>query len=350
MRNKWLLRFIWLLGIPSTGWAKTEIEVTRIAFGSCAHQDDPQPIWRAVNKHRPDVFVFLGDNIYGDTEDMRELRTKYEKLAAKPGFKQLRAQTSVIAIWDDHDYGENDAGHDYPKKEASRKIMLDFWQEPAQSARRTRDSGIYTSYLFGPPGKRIQIILPDLRWNRTALNSVTAEVYESERKPRNMGPYEPATDPEARLLGEQQWLWLEKQLKQPADIRLIGSSLQLLPEFTGWESWANFPAERRRLLDLIEKHRVEGLFIISGDTHWAEFSRLDNAVGYPLWEATSSGLTEEWKEISPNRHRIGRAFHHHNYGLIEIDWNASEPFMSVSIRDESGGILLQNNLRLSDLH
>lgn len=329
--------------------ALSNSSLTRIAFGSCVHQDHEQPIWQAVNADKPELFIFLGDNIYGDTEDMALLANKYQKLERNPGFARLRENSHVIATWDDHDYGANDAGAEYPQKADSRRIMLDFWNEPKDSLRRTRDDGIYTAYSFGRPGQRVQVILLDLRWNRSPLNSVSKHEYQQTKVPNKQGPYEPVKQPEATFLGEQQWQWLEQQLQQPADLRLIGSSLQLLPEFTGWESWANFPRERQRLFDLINKLRVNGVFIISGDTHWAEFSRVDDAVGYPLWEATSSGLTEEWKQISPNRHRLGHGDHRNNYGLIEIDWTAEQPFITVSIKGQDGEILMQNSLRLRAL-
>lgn len=325
------------------------LSLTRIAFGSCVHQDHEQPIWQAVNADKPELFIFLGDNIYGDTEDMKVLADKYQKLASNAGFATLRQNSRVIATWDDHDYGANDAGAEYPQKAESRRIMLDFWGEPKDSARRTRDDGIYTAYTFGKQGQRVQVILLDLRWNRSPLSSVSKGVYQQVKAPKNLGPYEPIKEASAVLLGEQQWQWLEQQLQQPADLRLIGSSVQLLPEFTGWESWANFPRERQRLFDLINRHRVNGVFIVSGDTHWAEFSRVDEAVGYPLWEATSSGLTEEWKEISPNRHRLRHGEHRNNYGLIEINWAAEQPFMTVSIKSQDGHILLQNSMRLNAL-
>lgn len=349
MYHRHLLLLVGLLLAPTLSDAGEPRPLTRIAFGSCVHQDKPQPIWDAVNADDPELFIFMGDNIYGDSRDINELREKYQKLSENPGFQTLRQQTDVIATWDDHDYGENDAGKDYPLKEASRQLMLDFWGEPANTQRRTRDSGLYTSYLYGPPGQRVQVLLLDLRWNRTALNSVSRAVYETVRKPNNQGPYSPIESADAALLGEAQWQWLEQQLEAPADLRLMVSSLQLLPEFTGWESWANFPDARQRLFNLIREQRVENLMILSGDTHWAEFSRLDGATPYPLWEITSSGLTEEWKAISPNRHRIGSATHQNNYGLIQIDWQTPSPQVTLSIKDQNGQQLLQQHLRLSDL-
>mgnify|MGYP003673221329 FL=1 len=83
---------------------------SKILFGSCGHQDKDIPIFNAINKEQSDLFIFLGDNIYGDTNDMAVLKNKYQRLGAKPGFKTLKANTPLIAMWDDHDYGQNDAG------------------------------------------------------------------------------------------------------------------------------------------------------------------------------------------------------------------------------------------------
>ncbi len=107
----------------------------RAAFGSCAHQDKEQPIWEQVLAYDPELFIFLDDNIYGDTTDMAVLQAKYDKLAAKPGFQKLRAKSRIVATWDDHDFGCNDAGREYPKKAESKDIFLRFWQEPQGSPR-----------------------------------------------------------------------------------------------------------------------------------------------------------------------------------------------------------------------
>ena len=321
-----------------------EAPLTRIALGSCADQQHEQPIWAAINRDRPDLFIFLGDNIYGDTEDMDVMRAKYAQLGSNPGFVELNSYAKVIATWDDHDFGINDGGTEYPMKQESKDIFLDFWKEPADTPRRSQSSGIYTAYTYGPPGQRVQVILLDLRWNRTPLKTVGSEAENDERVAQKMGPYLPVTDPNPVFLGEAQWQWFEKQLAEPAEIRFIGSSLQALPEFTGWEAWANFPAERKRLFAAITKANGGRTFLLSGDTHWSEFSRVDDAVPYPLWEITSSGLTEEWKDVSPNEHRVGDYYNLANYGLIEIDWDAPEPMLTFSIRDVDGKTVLRQDI------
>ncbi len=322
---------------------------SKILFGSCGHQDKNIPIFNAINKEKGDLFIFLGDNIYGDTNDMDVLADKYQRLGAKPGFKTLKAQTPIIAMWDDHDYGQNDAGKEYPHKEQSRQIMLNFWGEPANSARRTRSDGIYTSYMYGENEQTIQVIMPDLRWNRDALNHVSELEYYTKRKLNNQGPYSPSEVKGASMLGEAQWQWLEQELKKPAAIKLIASSLQLLPDFTGWESWANFPEDRNRLFALIKKHKVNGVVIISGDTHWGEISKYQQNLDYPLIEMTSSGLTEKWKDVSPNKHRVGDFTHNVNYGDLSIDWQQTDPTISLKLKGIDGQVIMQSDFSLSSI-
>jgi alkaline phosphatase D len=319
-----------------------------IQFGSCSHQDKPMPIFDAINQEPSDLFIFLGDNVYGDTENMEDLKGKYVRLAANPGFKTLQSRVPTIAIWDDHDFGENDAGADYPQKEASRDIMLDFWQEPQDSPRRSRDSGIYTSYHYGEEGQRVQVILPDLRWNRPALNSIGEWGYRIQSLFNNKGPYRPSDDT-VSMLGEAQWQWLEQELLKPSEIKIIASSLQLIPEFTGWESWANFPHDRKRLFDFIAKHKIGGVVFISGDTHWGELSRYQVNNSYPFWEVTSSGLTQEWKDVSPNEHRVGEPISTVNYGFIDIDWQQTDPRISFGLKNVNGQITHTQTTTLSSL-
>ncbi|MBM0107742.1 alkaline phosphatase family protein [Steroidobacter sp. S1-65] len=333
-----------------------ERPLTRIAFGSCAKQSKDQPIWDTVLASRPDLFVFLGDNIYGDTRDMGELRAKYAQLAAKPGFQKLRATTPIVAIWDDHDYGEDDAGADYPMKEQSRQIFLDFWQEHAASPRRSRN-GIYASYLFGPEDRRVQVIMPDLRFNRTpiARQDLGGQSYkEWEQAKRKAGgevpgPYARLPDHEATMLGEQQWRWLEQQFDVPAQLRIFASSLQVLADFPGWEAWINYARDHQRLIELIRRKRAGGVIFISGDTHYAELTRLDVNVPYPFWELTSSGLTEVWPVNVPNANRVGEQLREPNFGLIEIDWSAAPVGVTLKALDLNGVARIEQRLSLDKL-
>ncbi|PKG80795.1 metallophosphatase [Colwellia sp. 75C3] len=333
----------------ATPLSQLDITPQKILFGSCSHQDKDMPILKAINNENADLFVFLGDNIYGDTENMQEMADKYQRLGNNTDIKTLRLATPTIAIWDDHDFGENDAGAEYAQKEQSRKLMLDFWQEPKDSPRYTQKHGIYTAYMTGKSDNSVHVILPDLRWNRDTLTTVGKYDYQTKRKVKNMGPYSPNLAKNASMLGETQWQWLETELQKPSKIKIIASSLQLLPEFTGWESWANFPHDRERLFALIKKHQVNGVIIISGDTHWGEMSKVTTDLDYPLWEVTSSGLTEEWKEVSPNIHRVGNFISKVNYGELLIDWQQIDPKITLSLKEVDGKVFNRQVISLSSI-
>ncbi|MFK8054414.1 MAG: alkaline phosphatase D family protein [Woeseiaceae bacterium] len=317
--------------------------VTTIAFGSCVREDKPQPVWRAVLERDPDLFIFLGDNIYADSDDPNVFRKKYALLEQQPGFRALRASVPVIATWDDHDYGQNDIGAEYVSKDAARELMLDFWGASPSSKRRSQPGGIFTQYQFGEMGQRVQVILLDLRWNRSELITVTRDEWDNDRNPSDRGPYNVNPDGSAQMVGDAQWQWLTSVLKEPADVRIIGTSIQALADFTGWESWANFPRDRERLIAMLGAVDDSEVLLISGDTHWSEISRYE-APGIELVEVTSSGLTEEWKRVSPNRHRVGQPFADANFGLIQLDWSAKPVAVQISIVDTLGREQLQTTL------
>jgi alkaline phosphatase D len=317
----------------------------RIVFGSCVHQDKPQPIWSAIGQVHPDLFIFGGDNIYGDTKDMKVLRQKYDKLAAQPGYQKIKQSCPIVATWDDHDYGKNDAGADWPFRDEAQQIFLDFFGFPKESPLRTQ-KGVYHSHVFGPPDQAVQVILLDTRYHRSPLQKKPGKFI------RDVGPYQASTDKTATMLGEEQWAWLAGELKKPARLRLLVSSIQVLSDDHGWEKWGNFPLERERLLQLLASSKAEGLIILSGDRHHAELSVADIGLGYPLFDLTSSGLNqgfEKWRFPEPNRHRVSTMFHGNNFAALLIDWDQPDPTIRLQIRDEGGEIMLQERLPLSVL-
>lgn len=340
------LVFLNLFLLMAPVWAEAPLE--RIGFGSCAHQAKPQPIWRAVYAERPDLFLMLGDNIYGDTLDMKVLASKYQQLGRHADFALLKRTCPVLAVWDDHDYGANDGGRDFPQKEASRRLMLSFFEEPAGSERWHRP-GIYASYVKGPPGRRVQVILLDTRWNRTPLLRLPVDEARALNAATGKGPYLVNSDSQAEILGDEQWRWLAEQLTVPAELRLLCSSIPILQEDCGWEAWENFPHERQRLFRLLNETRAHGVILLSGDSHRAEFSRVDDQLPYPLWELNASGLTENALSRPPNKHRLGEMYAEDNFGLIRIDWNHDDPQISLEVRAADNDLVMQNTLRLSEL-
>jgi alkaline phosphatase D len=323
--------------------------IARIAAGSCARQDRPQPLWEAVATFRPDVLLMLGDTIYGDTEDMDLLREKYAKLAAQPGFAALRRTVPIVAVWDDHDYGANDAGREYPRKRESQQVFCDFFGIAADAPVRTQ-AGIYRAVTVGPPGRRVQFICLDTRYHRSPLH----EIPRAERV-KGQGPYRPTVDPDATMLGAEQWAWLERALREPAEVRIVLSSIQVVAEDHQWERWGNFPAERARLLRTIRAAGAAGVIIVSGDRHSGEISRMppgDAALEYPLYDLTASSINQPKRPDGPdepNRFRLGPWCRGVNFGAIEIDWEADAPAVTLTLRDEQAAVFHAERVPLSTL-
>lgn len=325
------------------GEPNQDLLVSRIALGSCAKQDRPMPIWSAVSTFKPDVLLMLGDNIYGDTEDMTVLRQKYDLLAADRGFGMIRNTVPIVAVWDDHDYGANDAGREYPMRRESQQLFLDFFKVPEDAIVRKRQ-GIYRAMVVGPIGRRVQFICLDTRFHRTPLKTGP-----KEERVKGLGPYVPTDEPNATILASQQWDWLAAMLQRPAEIRIILSSIQVASIEHGWEHWGQFPAERAKLLKTIRDSDAAGVIVVSGDRHSAEISRIpagDDALTYPLYDLTASSLNQPRRmdnDPEPNRHRLGERFHGANFGTIDIEWGTADdgglPAVTLAIHDVDGKVV-----------
>lgn len=331
---------------PSIKDIQTDQLISRIAFGSCGHQDKPHPILKTVVAKDPDLFIYLGDNIYGDTKDMKVLQAKYDKLGAKPEFQKLRASTMVLSTWDDHDYGWNDAGKEYPLKAESKTIFMDFWNVPKESPRRNEHDGIYGTHSFSKDGKTVQVIILDTRTFRDPLKRNPKPIpAESELK----NAYQPDADPEKTILGATQWEWLAKTLREPADLRVICTSIQFGHQYNGWESWTNLPLEREKMLQTIRDTQANGIVFISGDVHWGEISKRNERELYPIYDITASGITQDWHNTEPNKFRVGKVFRKNHFGLIEIDWKPKDPKVSMQVIDLEGTTQIEHSIPLSEL-
>ncbi|TWU46952.1 alkaline phosphatase D family protein [Rubripirellula reticaptiva] len=311
--------------------------VSQVFFGSCIKQEQPMPLLAKMADLSPDLMIFLGDNIYGDTEDMDVLRAKYAVLSSDRGFQRLRQSCPTLATWDDHDFGVNDGGADYSKRLESERIFEDFWFNDLSVEARSRP-GVYDAKFFGPPEKRLQVIMLDTRYFRSPLK---------QGDKRIGGSWLPDSDPSKTMLGEDQWTWLEEQLSKPANVRIIASSIQFLAEAVGQETWSNLPRERHRMLDLLKSTNANGVIFISGDRHWSELSSLSQGVPYPIYDFTSSSFNQLHGRGTPTENRfrhLPNTFHQANYGVIRIDWDAVEPSAMLEIRDLSGETQLQHQV------
>ncbi|MDY7098442.1 MAG: alkaline phosphatase D family protein [Pseudomonadota bacterium] len=313
----------------------TDLALTRVAFGSCNHQSRSQGYWSVIGKTDPQAFLMIGDNNYGDQNwsgdaALTTLRKAYEKQANTPEMNAFRADVPMMATWDDHDYGMNDAGADFAYRAWSEQLFETFWG--SSDAARSRP-GIYDSHIIGPEGQRTQIIMLDTRYFRSNLERMP---YSFTRPP--LGPYVPSDDPAKTMLGNAQWDWLEQELAKPADFRILVSSIQVLTDAHDYEAWETMPLEREKLYGLIAGREDSGIVMLSGDRHAGGIysGAPEAADGETLWELTSSSLnysfstTERNTAREPDAKRLSDFISEENFGLVDIDWN--ERTFTITLR------------------
>ena len=288
----------------------------KIGIGSCLDQDFPQPIWQPIEEENLDYFIFLGDNVYGDSifenlYKMKRAYSKQEKLL--PDFLD---QTDIFAIWDDHDYGKNDGGSDYKYKKLAENLFLDFWNVPINDVRRSRE-GIYFSENKVFFNKKYKLIFLDTRYFRSQLKG-------------KKGSYQKNNDESATILGKEQWTWLEKELDSNFDYLFIFSSIQIIPEDHGFEKWSNFPNDRTKLLKILEKYK-DRTILFSGDRHRSGIYKRNGIV-----EITSSSMNKPGSSFfETDKYLIGETYPQENYSVLKI----LNDDISIDIKDKYGEIL-----------
>jgi alkaline phosphatase D len=338
--------FLCILGCKETPKI-TPTLMSRIAFGSCGHEYEYSPVLDTAIAYKPDAFIWLGDNIYGDSKVLDTLKVKYARLGAKPEFQRIKKVTKFYAIWDDHDYGWNDTGRHFSLKKESKEIFMNFWEEPKNST-RWQHEGIYHSEMMEKGGKKIQLLLLDNRTFRDDLRLYNDELKENEHyfyRP----DYYPHQTADSTFLGTAQWLWLEEELKKPADLRIMCSGSQFSIEYNGYEAWANFPAEQQKMLDLIKKTKANGVVFITGDVHYAEISVIKQDGLYPIYDVTASGINSTWDFATPNKNRIEGPIMENHFGLLSIDWALKDPILKMEIIDNKGNQRIEFSQPLSAL-
>jgi alkaline phosphatase D len=217
----------------------------------------------------------------------------------------------VLPIWDDHDFGDNDGGGDFAFKQEAERIFESFWGVEALDPRATRP-GVYGSWSFGEIGERVQLVLLDTRFFRSELTPIP------KRQWLKSGRYVPSSAADQDMLGPEQWEWLADTLKEPADLRIVVSSIQVLADDHGWERWGLLPTERARLLDLL--HATPDVILVSGDRHWSSVYRDETGLTEMTTSAINRPSHKSFTETGP--HQFTTPYVQPNFGEVQIDWVA----------------------------
>ena len=320
----------------------TSKSIETFGFGACNDQDQEQPLWKLISKNSPQLFIMMGDNVYASAPESKPIYAQYLKLNKNQDYRELREKVPFLATWDDHDFGQNDGGFNNPEKDEARRVFLNYWGYLKQTLPK-KQMAIYHSRMIGKAPHRVHVILLDTRWDRSDLVKNPEHNPDDQDVPPKI--YKPTTDKSTKILSSEQWAWLEDELQKPAELKILVSSIQVLPETPGFEKWANFPHEREKLLNLIKKNKSKNVVIFSGDRHLAAVSKVNLGSNHELFEITGSALNRpsRLKTTESDPSYTADTYGAINFGLGKIDWKKRA--LKLEIRDVDDKVQISQDIR-----
>lgn len=295
---------------PAPG-AKTRFKV---AFGSCARytEDRDQPIWDALHLVDPQLFFWLGDNVYGDTLEPSIIAEEYRRQRDVQRWLPFMRRVPQMGIWDDHDYMLNDHDRTNPVKEQALTVWKQYW--PAPQYGQAGNPGVYFQYQYGG----VDFFFLDGRYYRDGN-----EVPDS---------------PEKTFLGKEQVAWLKAGLKASTGafkVIACGSGFNL-GKGIGGDSWAACIHERNEIFNFIRDEKIGGVLLISGDTHVGELNCIpwSEEGGYDLYELVSSPLAQTTSSgfgLTPERRIRETYLETSNSGILDFDLTGEVPVVRMNL-------------------
>ena len=297
----------------------------RISFGSCNYQLNDQSFWEKIIHFNPNLWIFLGDNIYADKyidkidnlhktldkPSIDNMIKQYEILVSNISFRKFMFDQNIkkIGIWDDHDYLKNNADvlENQNYKIMSKKLFTTFLNIPENNQMMNRE-GIYTYYdLVDGTTHIIRFFLLDVRTFRTDVD----------------------------ILGTDQWRWLENNLKKStALVNILCSGSNILTKISDFSSWYKNGWAYNRLIKLLELYNIKNIIILSGDLHQGRLISKNNMI-----EIVSSTLSSQIEMYdSETEFNIGNVIKVHNFGFIDINYEYNKYYLIGGLIDFKGNL------------
>ncbi len=291
-----------------------------VAFGSCCRVqgDDRQRIFSVVEKLEPSLFLWLGDNIYGDSDQPAIHADLYRRGRVVESLVPLLRSTPQLAIWDDHDFGYNDSDGANPVKAQLLQLFKDYWANPAYG--EPGNPGIYFKHSHAG----IDFFFLDGRYHR-----------DPSRGPQRAG---------RTMLGERQKQWLKDELaasRAPFKVIASGGGWSTAERAEGGDSWAVYLGERDEILDFIRDRGITGVVCISGDSHMGELNCIPRSAagGYDIYDFCSSPLAQTPATKFVNQMpevRVRNVWaRSENVGLLSFRWEP-QPTLTLRLYDVLG--------------
>ena len=320
---------------------RTDPPAFKLLAGSCAFINDSiydrpgkpyggeYEIFESMAEEDPDMMLWLGDNIYLREVDLQSYSGylyRYTHTRFTPEMQNLLKACPNYAIWDDHDFGPNDADRNWIHGDWAKKSFETFWANPSYGVPAGADN-VGTAFRYND----VEFFLLDNRSNRVHHYNETQDI---------------------QVLGEDQIDWLIAALnKSYAPFKIVAIGGQFLSDNAKHENMARFP-ERQTIIDRIEEERIHGVVFLSGDRHCTELSSLELDRGVVIHDLTVSPLTSSSYNNTDeiNNLRVdGTIVAERNYAELNFSGPRKDRVMEMVIKNADGEEVWTKSLKAKDL-
>ncbi|MFK7740793.1 MAG: alkaline phosphatase [Planctomycetota bacterium] len=326
---------VWVDGVPAGGGVLRTFPTAgkaaqfTVAFGGGAGFVPAwERMWDVIRNRDPLAMLMLGDNVYIDQpEHVETQRYCYYRRQSRPEWRRLTAQTSMFAIYDDHDFGTNDCvpGESMETPAWKRSVWQVFcqnWVNPSYGGGAAQP-GCWFESLIGD----VQFFFLDGRYYR-------------DRKAQSM-------------LGAAQKKWLLDCLQQStATFKVIATPVPVTAHIKpgSKDPWDGYPEEREQILSFVAEEEIDGVFWISGDRHRTDVRRTARSVGYDVVEWTSSKLTNRHThKVVPGAGLVKGFNRQCSFALMHFDTTQEVPTVRLECVALDGKTQFESELKLSEL-
>lgn len=303
-----------------------------IGFGGCsAYNPEFERIWDTIATHPIKAFLTLGDNIYANHPELPDVhRFCYHQRQSRPEFQRLTSRIPYIGIWDDHDFGENDSYGGPEMFEPAWKVdILKVFKENFANPYYATDGapGVWFDYTMGD----VQFFMLDGRYYR-----------------------QPSEDGSASMLGPVQLQWLKDALlKSTATFKVIVSPVNWSDDAKGpmegrIDTWEGYKKEREEIINFLTENEITGIFLLSADRHRHDVWKHYRENHYPIYEFTSSRLTN----IHYHRLKPAALFGYNEkngFATLTFNTKAKQPYVIYDIYSIDNELIKRMRLYLHQL-
>ncbi len=276
-------------------------------------------IYENIAKKKPDFMLWTGDNVYlkeSDWNSKTGIHKRYTHTRSTPEMQELLGTTHNYAIWDDHDFGDNNSDRSFWNKNETLDAFKLFWANLSYGVGDIKGAISYFNW------NDCDFFLLDNRFHRSPDNLLAEE---------------------KTMLGKEQLQWLKDALTHSlANFKFVVMGGQFLNTSGFHETYSNngFSKERNDIIEFIHNNKIQNVIFLTGDRHHSELSVLHRAYLSPIYDITVSPLTSGANKKNPkeiNSLRVaGSMINKRNFAILKVTGKSKERRIEIKYFDADG--------------